>query len=118
RALSLEAQALEPLKALEEMRGTTYPESAAVEAVVARLRAIPEYRARFSTAFPGPAPVNAENLGKALAAFQRTLVAVNSPFDRYMRGDASAMTPLQLRGMQRFQRIGCANCHNGPMFTD
>jgi cytochrome c peroxidase len=35
-----------------------------------------------------------------------------------MRGDQSALTPLQVRGMQRFQRIGCANCHLGPMFTD
>lgn len=118
RVTSLEAQALEPLKALEEMRGTTYAEPAALDTVVRRLQAIQEYRARFSRAFGGGSPVTATNLGKALAAFERTLVAANAPFDRYMRGDQSAMTPLQVRGMQRFQRIGCANCHLGPMFTD
>jgi cytochrome c peroxidase len=118
RVASLEAQALEPLKTHEEMRGDAYPEAAALDAVVARLRAIPEYRARFARAFGGAEPATPANLGKALAAFQRTLVAANAPFDRYMRGDASAMTPLQVRGMQRFQRIGCMNCHLGPMFSD
>jgi cytochrome c peroxidase len=118
RVTSLEAQALEPLKALEEMRGTTYSEAAALATVVARLQAIPDYRTRFARAFGPRASVSAENLGKALAAFQRTLVAANAPFDRYMRGDTTAMSPLAVRGMQRFQRIGCANCHTGPMFSD
>ena len=58
------------------------------------------------------------NLGRALAAFQRTLVAANSPFDRYMRGDTTALTPEQIAGMERFQSVGCINCHNGPMFSD
>src|SRR5262245_9488026 len=48
RATSLEAQALEPLKALEEMRGEAYPESAALDTVVSRLRAIADYRSRFA----------------------------------------------------------------------
>jgi cytochrome c peroxidase len=118
RAAGLEAQALEPLKALEEMRGTTYSETDALDAVVGRLQAVAEYRAMFARVFGGSTPVSAANLGKALAAFERTLVAANSPFDRYMRGDTAAMTPLQIRGMQRFARIGCANCHLGPMFSD
>jgi cytochrome c peroxidase len=118
RALSLEAQALEPLKALEEMRGGAYPETAAIDTVVGRLQAIPEYRQRFARAFGGAAAVTSTNLAKAIAAFERTLVTTNAPFDRYMRGDSSAMTPLQVRGMQRFQRAGCANCHSGPMFSD
>ena len=62
--------------------------------------------------------MNEQNLGRALAAFQRTLIAVNSPFDRYMRGDTSALSPEQLRGMERFQSTGCVNCHSGPMFSD
>jgi cytochrome c peroxidase len=41
-----------------------------------------------------------------------------TPFDRYMRGDSTAMTAEQIEGMRRFARIGCANCHNGPMFSD
>jgi len=53
-----------------------------------------------------------------MASFQRTLLANNSPFDRYMRGDKSAMTEEQVAGMQRFERSGCIKCHNGPMFSD
>ena len=118
RVRSLEAQALEPIKALEEMRGGAYAEDRALAAVVSRLTAIPEYRRMFARAFGGPNPVNEANLGRALAAFQRTLVAVNAPFDRYMRGDAAALSPEQVRGMERFESIGCVNCHSGPMFSD
>jgi cytochrome c peroxidase len=118
RVRSLETQALEPLKALEEMRGGTYPQDGAVAAVVARLGANTEYRRLFAAAFGRSAPVNERNLGRALAAFQRTLVATNTPFDRYMRGDTSALNSEQVRGMERFQAAGCINCHSGPMFSD
>jgi len=118
RAAGLEAQALEPVKALEEMRGEAHPEEAALSTVVSRLRSIPDYRARFTAVFGGTSPVSAANLSRALAAFERTLVATDTPFDRFMRGDRSAMTPLQVRGMERFARIGCASCHAGPMFSD
>jgi len=118
RVRSLEAQALEPLKAVDEMRGSVYPEDGALAAVVSRLNAIAEYRRLFARAFGGTTPVTDRNLGRALAAFQRTLVASNSPFDRYMRGDTTALTPEQITGMERFQSVGCINCHNGPMFSD
>ena len=118
RALSLEQQALEPIKALEEMRGNAYPEQTAVDTVVARLAANAEYRKLFATAFGGEGTVTADNLGKTLAAFQRSLTAVQSRFDRYMRGDSDAMNASEIRGMRRFERIGCANCHSGPMFSD
>jgi cytochrome c peroxidase len=118
RVQSLEAQALEPIKTLEEMRGSVYSAESALDVVVSRLAEIPEYRERFANVFGGARPVSADNLGRALAAFERTLVAANSPFDRYMRGDQSAMTPLQIQGMRRFERAGCANCHSGPMFSD
>src|SRR6185503_6808909 len=81
RVQSLEAQALEPIKALDEMRGGAYPEDRAVPAVIARVNAIAEYRRLFARAFGANAPVDAYNLGRALAAFQRTLVAANTPFD-------------------------------------
>jgi cytochrome c peroxidase len=117
RARSLETQALEPIKSFEEMRGDAYPEDKAVDTVVARLNAIAEYRALFGKAF-GDETVSGENLGKALAAFGRSLVANNAPFDRYMRGDRTAMTRDQIEGMRRFERVGCTKCHNGPMFSD
>jgi cytochrome c peroxidase len=118
RKKSLESQALEPLKSLEEMRENTYPEDEAVARVVKKLQANAEYRSLFAGAFGSEQPVNSENLGRAIAAFERTLLANNSPFDRYMRGDRSAMTEKQVRGMQRFEEIGCIRCHNGPMFSD
>jgi cytochrome c peroxidase len=118
RVRGLEAQALEPLKALEEMRGTATPEDRILGVVVSRLGAIDDYRVRFARAFGGPDPVTAANLARALASFQRSLVATESPFDRYMRGDRAAMTAIQIRGMARFERAGCANCHSGPMFSD
>jgi cytochrome c peroxidase len=100
------------------MRGHTYPEEKAVETVMARLDAIAEYRRLFAAAFGGGRSVTAASVGKALAAFQRTLTAANAPFDRYMRGDRGAMSDAQVRGMRRFERIGCVRCHNGPMFSD
>ena len=118
RVASLETQSLEPIKAFEEMRGDAYEEGKAVDSVVARLNAIQEYRALFTKAFGGANPVTAGNLGKALATFERTLLANNSPFDRYMRGDRTAMTAAQIAGMQRFESTGCSNCHNGPMLSD
>lgn len=118
RVNGLEAQAIEPIKAHDEMRGDAYPEGGAVPAAVARLAASPEYRRLFTDAFGGADAVNAINLGRALAAFERTLVAPNSPFDRYMRGDADAMTAEQVRGMERFETAGCVNCHSGPMLSD
>lgn len=118
RAKGLEAQALEPLKALEEMRGRTFAEDKAVDAVVARLNEIPQYRRLFAEAFGQRRPITAANLGNALAAFQRSIVANNAPFDRYMRGERTALNASQLEGMRRFERIGCVNCHNGPMFSD
>ncbi len=118
RVRSLETQALEPLKALEEMRGGTFTEAGVLSAVVSRLNENAEYRRLFTAAFGGSTPVSEQNLGRALAAFQRSLIAVQSPFDRYMRGETTAMTSDQVRGMQRFQSTGCINCHSGPMFSD
>jgi cytochrome c peroxidase len=118
RVNSLEAQALEPIKAADEMRGNAIPEHLAIETVVSRLDRIPEYRDHFQRAFGGSSPVTATNMARAIAAFERTLVTANAPFDRYMRGDTTAMTAAQVRGMNRFQTIGCARCHSGPMFSD
>ena len=100
------------------MRGEAFAQDRIVDAVVTRLKAIPEYRALFRKAFGGENAITAGNLAKALATFERTLLANNSPFDRYMRGDHNAMTSAQIEGMERFESTGCTNCHNGPMFSD
>ncbi|MBC6992526.1 cytochrome-c peroxidase [Hymenobacter sp. BT491] len=118
RAQSLEAQALMPIATLEEMRSDRYSESLALDSVVARLRRIPAYGTLFQAAFAGSAPVTAINLGKALASFERTLVATDSPFDEYLRGNTSAMTAQQVQGLNAFVATGCAKCHSGPMLSD
>ncbi|MDA1183560.1 MAG: cytochrome-c peroxidase [Acidobacteria bacterium] len=118
RVRSLETQALEPIKALEEMRGTSYPEDKAVDVVVERLRALPEYVTRFEHAFGAGTPINAAQLSQALAAFERSLVAMDSPFDRSRAGDTDALAPQQRRGFDTFDDVGCDRCHRGTMFSD
>nr|WP_244156167.1 cytochrome c peroxidase [Maribacter ulvicola] len=117
RAMSLEEQALGPPLSKEEMRGTEIPENAMYDTIVNRLNAIPEYKLAFQNAF-GTDEINTDRIAKAIASFERTLIANNSPFDRYMRGDESAMTQEQINGMNAFVNVGCAECHNGPMFSD
>lgn len=118
RAKSLEAQSLMPIATFEEMRGTMFTEDSAIDSVLARLRAIPVYQTVFTRIFGGNSPVTAQNLGKAIAAYERTLLANNAPYDRYQRGDKLAMTDAQKRGMVLFIQNGCNTCHNGPMFSD
>jgi cytochrome c peroxidase len=117
RLRSLEAQALEPIKSFEEMRGTTYTEEQALDVVVSRLQAIPEYVSLFERAF-GSRTVSAQHLGQAIGAFERTLIAMNSPFDRFRAGDTAALNDRQRRGMELFDRVGCDRCHEGVMFSD
>ncbi len=119
RAKGLEEQALIPIQTLEEMRGRDYPEEGILEEVIQRVRNIPEYRTLFKEAFPGEdEPVRAANLGKAIASFERTLIAPDTRFDRYMRGDSAALTASEKDGLNLFLSSGCAKCHNGPMFSD
>lgn len=118
RSSSLESQALEPIKAMEEMRGLNFSESEIYPEVVARIKNIPEYVERFNRVFPGAEPVNMSNIAKAIASFERTLLANNSRFDRYMRGDQTALSESEIEGFETFKRVGCGNCHNGPMFSD
>ena len=117
RTRSLEQQALGPIRAESEMRGRAYDEEHILPEVVRRLAAIPAYVAQFERAYGSPG-VTTDRLGGAIAAFERSLVTTDSSFDRYMRGDATAMTALQVRGMDVFQESGCGGCHSGPMFSD
>jgi len=112
RERGLEAQVLVPMRSREEMRGDGCSEAEAVPAMIQRLKAIPEYVTLFET------DITAEGVAQAIAAYERTLITPDSPFDRFMRGDTAAMTPAQQHGMQVFQKAGCALCHNGPMLSD
>jgi len=82
-------------------------------AAEARLRALPGYRVMFEKAFPDEAePVTAENWGKAIGAFERTLLTP-AAFDRYLKGDKSAINAGAKRGLDKFMTFGCSGCHNG-----
>lgn len=119
RAKGLEEQALFPIKTLEEMRGHGFTEDGILDEVINRIRAIPEYQKMFAQAFSKDAdPVNQKNLSKAIAAYERTLIANNSRFDQYMRGDSAALTTGEKEGLHLFLKTGCAKCHSGPMFSD
>jgi cytochrome c peroxidase len=111
RAATLEEQALGPIQASVEMNES-------LENVVGRLNLIPEYKEMFKEAFGGRKPVTAENIAKAIAAFERTLITVNSPFDRFLNGDKDAISPAAKRGWELFQIKGCTACHSGPNFTN
>ena len=82
------------------------------DAGVAKLSEL-EYLARFRAAFPGDEqPLNAANYGRALAAYQATLVTP-APFDRFLAGDDKALTERQKTGLKAFIATGCAGCHSG-----
>lgn len=112
RERSLEAQVLAPIRSREEMRGDVCSEAGAVSAMLERLKAVPEYVKRFD------GQITADKFAKAIAAYERTLITPDSPFDRFMRGDKTAMTAAQQHGMQVFHKAGCSLCHNGPMLSD
>ncbi len=117
RSKSLEEQAIQPILSMEEMRGSIISEDSIMETVIKRLENISAYNAQFSAAF-GENSITEENIGKAIAAFERTLVSNRSRFDLYVEGEESALTPFEVRGMINFIEVGCVNCHNGPMFSD
>ena len=120
RVQSLEAQVPHPIRSRDEMRGDNCAEAEAVSAAIARVQQIAEYRALFAAAFSQPEDrvVTADHLAKAIAAFERSLVAADTPFDRFMRGNKKPLTTAQERGMRVFQTAGCILCHGGPMFSD
>ncbi len=118
RANSLEEQALGPLESFEEMRGHAFDADVAVETILQRLRSNDQYQTLFANAFGNTNAINSVNLAHAIATFERSIVATNSPFDDFMAGDQNAMTQAQIRGLNEFQRIGCDDCHSGPMFSD
>lgn len=111
RETSLEAQSTFPLTHVNEMG------VADTAALVADLAAIPEYQARFAAAFADG--LTYDNVGRALAAFQRSLLSQDSPFDRYAAGDFAALTAQQRRGLTLFRSgaTRCFECHGAPTFA-
>ncbi len=84
----------------------------------ARLAFVPEYRERFRDVFGDDWP-SVRHAYMAIAAFERTLVQTDTPFDEYMRGDDDALTDQQKQGLELFAgKANCISCHNGPLLTN
>jgi cytochrome c peroxidase len=104
RAQTLEKQAALPIVNSVEMGMPS------LDSAVAKVAAIPEYGQGFKSAF-GSAP-NGRDLLRAIAAYERTQVAFDSPFDHYIAGERNAIDPAAKRGWELFNtRARCNKCH-------
>jgi cytochrome c peroxidase len=111
RAASLEEQALGPIGNPNEMHGD-------VHEVSARIAAVPEYKAMFKEAF-GSEEITPENIGKAIACFERTIIAGSSKFDYFLKGRPNALNDSAIRGLHLYRTAArCMNCHSGPEMSD
>lgn len=106
RAKDLEQQAGGPLVNPVEMDTTEAH-------VVEQLKGVPGYGPYFAKAFPGADPITFDNVRRAIAVFEATLLTPGAPFDRYLQGDGKALDAAQARGLSLFIGKGCAACHNG-----
>ena len=111
RAATLEAQAKGPILNAIEM---TMPDE---QAVIDRLSSIPGYKEQFAKVFGGSNSLTYDNIAKAIAAYERTLITPNSAFDRYIKGNKKALSAAALRGMKEVETLGCTGCHNGVNFA-
>ncbi len=111
RAASLEEQAKGPVVNPVEMGMSE------LEQAMDRVRAIPGYKPYFAKAFGGDDPMTVDNAAKAVAAFERTMITPNSPYDRFVKGEKAALDEQQVRGMNHFHEVGCTSCHSGPAFN-
>tara|TARA_B100000965_G_scaffold401978_1_gene426951 strand:- start:133 stop:1515 length:1383 start_codon:yes stop_codon:yes gene_type:complete len=108
RADSLEEQAKGPILNPIEMG---MPSEGSV---IARLKEIKGYEPLFKAAFPGEEdPITYDNVAKAIAAFERTLI-MRAPFDDWVDGKHDALTKEQAEGYLLFKSTGCTQCHTGP----
>ncbi|MCI0490321.1 MAG: c-type cytochrome [Blastocatellia bacterium] len=89
---------------------------AKADEIVAKINALEGYRAQFQKVFGSDA--TAENMMKAVSAYERTIIGGNTAWDRWRAGDESAVGEDVKRGWQVFQDAKCNNCHDGALFTD
>lgn len=111
RASSLEEQAAGPITAHDEM-------DMPLDLLVERIQSIEKYREWFELAFPGEG-VTAQNILKAIATYERTIVTDISPFDQWVEGDNQSVSEAAKRGFAVFTgKAQCTLCHTGWNFTD
>lgn len=111
REPTLESQAMGPMESSHEMNMET-------PKLLSFLRGNVGYQTLFDEAFPGE-EISTTTLSKAIAAYERTIVSNDSPFDRWVRGDEGALTESEVNGFKLFTgKANCAVCHSAPNFTD
>ena len=110
RAATLEEQAAGPVTSPVEMGMKNWDD------VVARLKSIDGYQIAFEKAF-GKDAISKDTATKAIAAYERTLITPNSPYDKFVGGDKSALSAQQIRGMEKVAELGCTSCHSGAAFN-
>jgi cytochrome c peroxidase len=115
RAATLEQQMLGPLYAPDEMGNTP-------EKLLAALNRIPAYQSLFRQAYPQHAgdQITLDEVYLALAAFQTSLISLNSRYDRYAHGYHAALSAHEIEGLNIFRSFvaRCAECHTPPLFTN
>jgi len=110
RASTLEDQALFPLMSAFEMNKN-------LDYVEEQIRVVPQYVEAFKKVFGGE--VTRERIAMAIAAFERTLISLNSPLDKYLKGDKKALSEDSAKGLDIFKGKGkCAECHHGVNLAD
>ena len=113
RKATLEDQAMGPMESMDEM-------AMDLKLLFKWLNTEPGYQSMFAKAYPGEA-IDSKTVSKGLAAFERTVISTNSPFDRWVQGDRKAMTRQQVLGFRLFSdpaKGNCIACHQAPNFTD
>ena len=108
RAKTLEEQSVGPV-------GNPIEMGHSMAAVVEQFNKIPEYQTRFQKVFG--TGVTEEGFAKAVAAFERTVLSGNSPYDKFKAGDEKALTDAQKKGMDLFME-DCNTCHKAPLFSN
>lgn len=108
RAATLEDQAVGPPEAPPEMGDQTFEND-----IIPRLKRIPGYVEAFQRVFGGE--ITKDRFAKAVAAYERTLITPNSPFDKFMKGDAAAISDQAKRGLEAFRQNRCTSCHDGAL---
>ncbi len=111
READLKGQAKGPIQAGVEMAATP-------EYVIEVLKSIPEYTEYFKAAFPDQAdPITFDNVASAIEVFEATLLTPNSRFDKFLRGDSTALNDTEKKGLKAFMDQGCTGCHAGINLT-
>lgn len=111
RAATLEEQAKGPVVNPVEMGMSD------LDVAMNRVRAIPGYEPYFVRAFGSDNPMTVDNAARAVAAFERTMITPNSPYDRFVKGEKGALNEQQQKGMKTFAEVGCTSCHSGAAFN-